>query len=291
MGKGLRRLWVLVGGLILGLALTGGAHLAIEDVTVVTCARGKDPGEFWNYDYAPQLVPRCLVVGANGMVCLPEVGRYVGIRVHQFKPDGKFKVMWGLVTSPSARGGYRYNKVERVQEPLFGTPRAVHCAALCVDGSLYLGVERAGDSGVLVNKYSEEGRFQYHLGPEGVLPPEELKEDRAGQAVLFGNVTRLAVTSGDQVVVVDGPAEAGTVYRFDAAGKLLDKGNALPAEIAQTVEAHNAAYEKLVSAFQAADKEPPSKNYTVLAPDGHLYYMVFDKSELEIHRVTFKHGE
>ncbi len=246
-----------------------GAELAYEDEIVVTCSKGMDPGKFYYFvsrqGYTEPGYPRCFGIDDQGVFYLPEVDSLTGIRVHKFKRSGKFKVMWGVK----------------------GRSDAIYGIALGPADETYLVTKPSAEAGQVVNKYGPEGRFLYHLGREGVLPSQQLEESSTGQAPLFGNVTRLAVTGSGNAVVVDGEGDAATVYLFDSEGKLLGKGNALPPEIEDTARDHDAAYAQLAAAFKAEERDPPQKGHTLLAPDSHLYYMVFDEKTLEIHRVTF----
>ncbi len=271
------------------------ARLLYMDEIVVTCSKGTGPGELYYFldmeGHPAPGYPRCFVIDAEARFYIPEVATYTGIRLHKFKPNGKFKVMWGLLASPGVRGGYRWDKEAEVHVPLFGTPLAVHALAVVSEGECYLALTRAGDPRTLVNKYSAEGRFLYHLGPKGVLTPQELTKESIQRATLFADIVRLAVTASGHLVVAESNTDGDMVYTFDSEGKLLEKRDALPPELAEQAHAHNAAYDKLAAAFQAEEKEPPPKSHTVLAPDGQLYYMVMVNlkygAKLEIHRLTF----
>ena len=250
-----------------------------DDRVVVSCPNGLGPGDFM-YLTIPgfNIFPRAFAVGSDGALYLAQEGRHSEVRIQKFREWQGFVVMHVPV---SMTGCIAY-----------------HGIAVSDSGDIFVTVQPTPDCERVIDRYSREGEFIYRLGCRGVLARKLRLEDvreafyrKSGSKEFFPHVVRMFPTSDAGLVVESMLRGETTVYRFGREGNLVDQATLLPPEVAEQVRRHDAGYDKLVAAMEAQGKKPPAKSLTRLAPDGHLYYMVYDRKKLEIHRITFKDGE
>ncbi len=258
---------LLVFAVTLSGGINGSADTERRDEVVLTCHSGGAAGEYMYTGDATEAFwgPLCFTVDGAGFLYIPESESAAGTRVHKFDEKGNFIVTLGIY----ALGA----------EPM---QMAVAC-----EGELYLTMLTRYRK--VIYKYSSEGELRYCLGPKGSINHEELSSERPydpDHEGYFAYIPLLTVTSDGDLLVQEGsgPPPGPVFYRFNSQGKLLEKGVEIPAEMATLTERKERLDRILRESLRGTNQKPLV--YTLMAPDGHYYYMVYDDKELEIHRVT-----
>ncbi len=241
--------------------------LADEDEVLLTCKRGGAPGEYIHSGDSSMTWwgPLCFALDAEGKIYIPQYASSAGTRIHKFDPQGTLTVTLGIV----AEGG-QHMVVAR-------------------SGDMYL-VGGTGYYGKIINKHSSAGDFLYCLGPRGIIGSEPFPSRERGYDAeherYFTYIPLMTVTPEADLLVQEGlgVSPGPMFYRFNGQGRLLEKGRDMPPEIATLTEKKERLDRILRESLRETNQKPLV--YTLMAPDGDYYYMVYDDKELEIHRVT-----
>lgn len=243
----------------------------LNNELVVTCHRGQGSGEITLVSTGGVfMAPCCFTVDNSGVIYIPEVGIDNQIKVHKFTAQGK--ALPTLVVEGSA---------DLIKDIEIG-----------LDGKIYLYRYEysPGEIARSVFVYDSEGTPLHGIGPEGAVDWQQPISES-----FKGDIT-IEVLPDNRIDIVDSFGTEQTIYIYDNAHNLSKK---LAVYSENIIEKKNEYEEKLEVINQkrswSGENAKLGKLNSILAPDGHIYYMRFidnperpgERIALEIRRIVF----
>ncbi len=256
---------------------TAEVSIQCQEVTVVSCQSGREPGQYYFMQGAGyNLVPRTFSIDPNnGSFYIPEADTHHRIRLHEFDSDGKFKRMIELE-----------GKTDRIADMSVG-----------LNGVLYLVLDKVALTDSYVCCYDRKGRLIKRIGPKGPITRADLDAEKEAEKMhhrnpvkdkYFQKKGRVSIID-NKLYVVRRDSKRNEIYRFDGrSGQLIEKGQIVPKALEDKHQVFHAKRKMLRDWLKLQGRESKAGlTHSLIGPDGHLYYMSVTKEKLEIRRVLF----